>query len=152
MLYTISTREVHVGDKTCLREESGPWRAGCLMSCAEPMTVSCASLTTSCNCKRCSQKLLLEEMPKNDKTIIKNDKYIVIKKALESKEVEVEIEFLLSIKPIFDDFLTRFQKEEPMIHRLHSNCEQLLKTAMGKLMQSNAYVDKRHNAFKEELY
>ena len=61
------------------------------------------------------KKLLLEGMPKNDKTIIKNDKYIVIKKALDSKEVEVEIEFLLSIKPIFDEFLTRFQKEEPMI-------------------------------------
>ena len=54
------------------------------------------------------------------------------KNALESKEVEVEIEFLLSIKPIFDEFLTRFQKEEPMIHLLHSNCEKLLKTAMGR--------------------
>ena len=76
------------------------------------------------------KKLLLEEMPKNDKAIIKNDKYIVIKKALESKEVEVEIEFLLSMKLIFNEILTKFQKEEPMIH-----CEKLLKTAMGRLMQ-----------------
>ena len=72
-----------------------------------------------------------------------------MKKAFESKEVEVEIEFLPSIKPIFDDFLTRLQKEEPVIHLLHSNCEKLLKTAMGRLMQSKAYTDKWHNALKE---
>ena len=95
------------------------------------------------------KKLLLEDMSKNDKTIIRNDKYLVIKKALESKEVEVEIEFLLSIKPIFDEFLTRFQKEKPMIHLLHSNCEKLLKTVIGKLMENKEYIDKRHNALKE---
>ena len=77
-------------------------------------------------------------------------KYIAIKKALESEEVEVEIEFLISIKPIFDQFLTRFQKEEPVTHLLHSNCEKLLKTAMERLMQSKSCIDKRHNALKEE--
>ena len=62
-------------------------------------------------------------MPKNDKTIIKNDKYIVIKKALESKEVGVEIELLLNIKQIFE-FLTRFQKEEPMLSNGKVDAEQ----------------------------
>ena len=95
------------------------------------------------------KKLLLVEMPKNVKTIIKNDKYIVIKKALESKEVEVEMEFILNIKPIFDGFLTKFQKGEPMIHLLHSNCEKLLKTAMGRLMQGKAYIDIRWYTLKE---
>ena len=40
------------------------------------------------------KKLLLEEMPKNDKNITKNDKYMAIKKSLELKEVEIEVKFL----------------------------------------------------------
>ena len=46
-------------------------------------------------------KLLLEDMAKNDKNIHKNDKYLSIKRALESKEVVVEIEFTISTKPLF---------------------------------------------------
>ena len=41
-----------------------------------------------------------------------NVKYLAIKKALDSREVEVKIEFLISIKPIFDEFMTTFQIEE----------------------------------------
>ena len=36
-------------------------------------------------------KLLLEDMPKNDKNIRKNDKHLSIKRAIQSKEVDVEI-------------------------------------------------------------
>ena len=43
----------------------------------------------------------------NDKNIGKNDKYFAIKRGLESKEVWVEIEFLLIIKPVFDEFMTK---------------------------------------------
>ena len=61
-------------------------------------------------------------MPKNDKNITKNDKYMAIKNSQESKEVEIEVEFLISIKLSFDSFMTKFQAEEPMIHLLYSNC------------------------------
>ena len=64
--------------------------------------------------------MTLEEMTKN---IGKNDKYLVIKRGLESKEVWVEIEFLLIIKPVFDEFMTEFQREEPMIHLLYASSE-----------------------------
>ena len=37
---------------------------------------------------------------RNDKNIEKNDKYLAIKRGFESKEVWVEIEFLLTIKPV----------------------------------------------------
>ena len=69
--------------------------------------------------KSALKKLLLEELPKNDKSIVNNDEYLAIKKALDSREVEIEIEFLISIKPILDEFMTKFQMEEPMIHFLH---------------------------------
>ena len=79
----------------------------------------------------------------------KNDKYISIKKALESKEVDTEIAFLLSIKPVFDEFMTKFQRQEPMIHLLHPNCEKLLKTTMARLMKSKVYTDKKGKVLKE---
>ena len=62
------------------------------------------------------KKLLLEELPKQDKKIKENEKYLDVKKGLKSKEVAVEIEFLIAVKPLFDEFITKFQKEEPMIH------------------------------------
>ena len=57
-------------------------------------------------------------MPKNDKNS-KNDKYLSIKGALEFKEIDVEIECTISTKPQFDEFRTKFQMEEPMIHMLY---------------------------------
>ena len=91
--------------------------------------------------KKALEKLLLVEMPKNDKNITRNDKYMTIKKSLESKDVAIQVEFLISIKPIFDNFMTKFQAEEPMILLLYSNCEKLLKVAMGRLMKSEVYID-----------
>ena len=46
-------------------------------------------------------KKLINDIGRNDKNIGKNDKYLVIKRGLESKEVWVEIEFLLTIVVAF---------------------------------------------------
>ena len=94
-------------------------------------------------------KLFVDELPKNDKNITKNDKYWTIQNALESKEVEIQMEFLISIKPIFDEFLTKFQKEEPMIHLLYPNCEKLLKLTIGRPMKNKVYKDKRGEDLKK---
>ena len=88
------------------------------------------------------------ELPK-DTSVSKSNKYISIKKALESKEVDTEIVFLLSIKPVFDEFMTKFQRQEPMIHLLHPNCEKLLITTMARLMKSKVHTDKKGKALKE---
>ena len=42
-------------------------------------------------------KKLIDDIGRNHKNIGKNDKYLAIKRGLESKEVWVEIEFLLTI-------------------------------------------------------
>ena len=70
------------------------------------------------------------------KNISKNGKYMSIKRVLESKEVGVEIVFITSTKPLFDEFMTMFQMEEPMIHMLYQSSVKLLKTAMSRLMKS----------------
>ena len=95
------------------------------------------------------KKLLLEELPKQDKKIKENEKYLDVKKGLESKEVAVEIKFLIAVKPLFDEFITKFQKEEPMIHLLYPNCEKLLKGVMGRLLKSRAYTDKKGATLKQ---
>ena len=64
-------------------------------------------------------------------------------------KVEIQMEFLISIKPIFDEFLTKFQKEEPMIHLLYPNCEKLLKLTIGRLMKNKVYKDKRGEDLKK---
>ena len=84
-------------------------------------------------------KKLLQDLPKSDKRITANDKYYFIKRSLESKEVSLEIEILLSIKPLFDDFMTIFQKEEPMAHMLHNNYQQLLQVAMLRMLKSACF-------------
>ena len=73
-------------------------------------------------------QLILVDLPKNDKSINKSDKFLSIKKSLGPKEVDVEIQFLINFKPVFDDFMIKVQKEEPMIHLLYPSTEKLLKT------------------------
>ena len=73
-------------------------------------------------------ELLLEELPKNGRSIANSDEYHAIKRSLDSREVEIE--FLISIKPICDEFMTKFQMEKLMIHLLHSSCVKMLKVAL----------------------
>ena len=76
--------------------------------------------------KEAVNRLLPMDLPKNYK-INKNSKYLSIKKALESEEVDGEMAFLISIMQVFDGFMTKFQTEELMIHLSHPNCENLWK-------------------------
>ena len=80
-------------------------------------------------------KLLLVELPK-DSNVSKVTNTWPSRKHLSQKEVDTEIAFLISIKPVFDEFMTRFQRKDPMIHLLHPTCEKLLKTTMARLMKS----------------
>ena len=89
--------------------------------------------------KSAHKNLLLEELPKNDKSIVNNEKYLAIKKALDLREIEIE--FHISIKPICDEFMAKFQMQEPMIHLLHPSCVKLLKVALGRLLKSNINID-----------
>ena len=95
------------------------------------------------------KKLVIDELPKQDKNIRDSDKYSDVKGGLESKEIAVEIEFLIAVKPQFDEFMTKFQKEEPMIHLLYPSCEKLLKTVMARLLKSKAYKDKKGRTLME---
>ena len=55
--------------------------------------------------------------------------------------MHVEIEFIISTKPQFDELMTKFQMEEPVIHMLHPGSVKLLKTAMSRLMKTKLYTE-----------
>ena len=117
------------------------------MSCSELMVIIYSNIAMPCYIGAV-KKLPLEDIPKNDKSISKNDKYLSIKRALESKEVDVEIEFIISTKSLCDEFMTKFQMEEPIIHMYPSSVN-LLKTAMSRLMRSRVYIEKSVAALKQ---
>ncbi len=66
--------------------------------------------------------------------------------ALDSLEVEAQAQFIINVKPIFDEFLTKFQLEAPMVYVLYPSCVRVLKTLMGRLVKSKLYVDKKGKA------
>ena len=96
--------------------------------------------------KETVKQLLLVELPK-DANVSKSDNTWPSRKYL-SKEVDKKVAFLIS-KPVFDELMTKFQREEPMIHLLHPNCEKLLKTKMARLTKSKVYTEKKGSALKE---
>ena len=98
---------------------------------------------------RSSHKLLFPEFPKNGNNNGKNDNYLSIKKALESKELNTEIAFLISTMPIIDDFIKKFQREEALKHLSYPNCEKVLKTTMARLMKSKVYTEKKRKYLKK---
>ena len=133
-------------DPQPVKSETPPEKS---VGASESTVKNCAWTLKQMTMKAAFVKLFVDELPKNDKNITKNDKYWTIRNALESKEVEIQMEFLISIKPIFDEFLTKFQKEEPMIHLLYPNCEKLLKLTIGRLMKNKVYKDKRGEDLKK---
>ena len=104
------------------------------------MIVTCFTLQCLVTIKDAVNKLLLEDMPKTDKNVSKNDKYLSVKRALESKEVDVKVEFIINPKPLFE-FMTKFQMEEPVIDMLYPSSVKLLKTAMSGLMKNKVYTE-----------
>ena len=70
---------------------------------------------------------MLLGLPKNDDNISKNDKYLMI-------------------MPVFDEFMTEFQREESIIHSSHPNSEKPLKTTMARLMKSKVCILRRRES------
>ena len=120
------------------------------MSCSESMGVTFSNIAMPCHkIKDAVKKLLHEDIPKNDKNISKNEKYLPIKRDLESKEVNVEIEFIISTKPLLDESMAKFQMEAPMIHILYQCSVKLGKTALNRLMKNKVYTEKSGAALKQ---
>ena len=79
----------------------------------------------------------LQEVPEPDKKIKTNERYKKIMTFLTSPEAVVQICFLESLKPVFDQFFQIFQAEGTLIHVLHQAMLHLLKQVMFRFLKQN---------------
>ena len=63
-------------------------------------------------------------------------------------EETLDLEELVLLRHNYE-FMTKFQREESMIHLLYANCVKLLKTTMSRLLKEQAYVGKKGYKLKE---
>ena len=84
----------------------------------------------------------LKELPKvakedrTERVLEQNQRYRRICKAIKGKDVLIQMQFLISVKPVFDGILTTFQRQEPLIHVLHDECLQLVRKLMLRFLKS----------------
>lgn len=84
----------------------------------------------------------LKELPKaareekTGKVLDQNESYRRICKAIQGKDILMQMQFLISVKPVFDGILATFQRQEPLIHVLHDECLQLARKLMLRFMKS----------------
>ena len=83
-----------------------------------------------------------KKLPEADKKIKRNERYRRIMSFLTSPETMVQLYFLESLKPVFDQFLQLFQTEGPLIHILHQSMLQLLKQVMFRFLKQNVVQGK----------
>ena len=85
----------------------------------------------------------LKELPKTatqNKTIKlleKNETYNCICRMLKAPATLIQMNFLISLEPLYDRFLKLFQREDPLIHILYSEMKDLLKAFMLRFLMSS---------------
>ena len=119
------------------------------MSCSELLAFSYSCFRMTSENQRSSQQVTACGIAKGCQCQEKWKNTWLSRKHLGQKKWDTEIAFLISIKPIFDAFMTKFQREEPVIHMLHPNCEKLLKTTMARLMKSKVYTERKEGHLKK---
>ena len=71
-------------------------------------------------------------------SILHYETYKKISDQIKRKDILAEIHFAGAVADIFHRFLLLFQKDEPLIHTLHSECVSLDFTIMGEFL--NCYM------------
>ena len=73
---------------------------------------------------------------RRERILDQNESYRRICKAIQGKDVLIQMQFLISVKPVFDGILATFQRQEPLIHILHDECLQLARKLMLRFLKS----------------
>ena len=86
-------------------------------------------------------------MEKNTRTVPKSINFKLIKEALQRPDTKVKLLFLLSVIPLFEEFLQDFQAEVPMIHLLYSRMTILVTKIMRRFIKAESV----NNATPDDL-
>ena len=89
------------------------------------------------------------ELPLQDKTVEKNEKYKLIHGLLDKLLTLVQLRFLLNFAPIFIKFLTTFQQEGTLVHVLHCKLRNLVYMLMLRFVRTETVGAKCGKQLKE---
>ena len=92
-------------------------------------------------------KAYVSNLEKNSRTVPKSINFKLIKKALQRPDTKVKLLFLLSVIPLFEEFLQDFQAEVPMIHLLYSRMTILVTKIMRRFIKAESV----NNATPDDL-
>ena len=85
----------------------------------------------------------LKELPKTAaqnktvKLLEKNESYSRICRLLKAPAILIQMNFLISLEPLYDRFLKLFQREDPLIHILYSEMKDLMRGFMLRFLKSS---------------
>ena len=87
----------------------------------------------------------MKDLGKDPKTAPKTASYKRVAAMLtdeEGKKTKAQLEFICNVSPIFEDFLTIFQKNCPQVHIFYDKMSEVLRKLMGRFLKKEAYEKK----------
>ena len=83
------------------------------------------------------KEFFLKFIPSDPKTkeVLKSQRYKCVVEKLRNDEAIIQLYFLLSVKPVFDSFLSTFQTKGHLIHCLYQCMIDLIKTLLRRFMK-----------------
>ena len=90
------------------------------------------------------RKYFLEFLPNHKKRSTGRERFKRINLVLSKEEqvLKVEMDFLQSVKPVLDQYLTILQNQWPMIHVLYTSIKTLLETLLGRFVRPGLVQNK----------
>lgn len=87
-------------------------------------------------------KTYFMDLPKKDSKVESNVRYIRIRKKLQVKDTYIQMCFLQSVTPLFQGFLTLFQREGPLIHLLYYSMSDIVSRIMARFIKQDVFAGK----------
>lgn len=82
-------------------------------------------------------KTYVTQLEKDSRKMPKSVNFKLIRDAVNNPDMKVKLQFLLSVIPLFEQFLQDFQTDQPMIHVLYSRMKDLLFTILRRFVKGD---------------
>ena len=95
------------------------------------------------------KQFILVDLPKEDKQIHKNSRYLRLARKLKEKDFAVKMHFIVNVGPLFERFLKLFRKEGPMVHALYPGMTDVVKSVLLRFTRCSVIRDKSSRQLRE---
>jgi hypothetical protein len=87
------------------------------------------------------KKYFIDYVPQEKPSLMGSPAYLKIARLLKKPTIKAEVMFVISSANIFTAVLEFLQKQKPLIHKLYSQLEVLLKTIFGRIYKEDCLSD-----------